>query len=251
MVRRSGVVMPERCQRAGVVRKVCATSRTYAVDMGRTRDVGRYFEKLTKPGRGGTRGDASPASSDGRSGGFGGRLKDALSRGTKSATETAKKTTGKVRDTARRLPGRSRSGDDVPPEGVVVVEYSPREDGDPDPGEVVWAWVPFEEDPDQGKDRPVVIIGRRATKLVGVPLTTRANDREAQLKIGTGGWDSRRRVSYARIWRLLDVEPESARREGSVLDERRFEQLVAMVDRYYVVRDGRDVNGASVDDRDR
>ena len=42
----------------------------------------------------------------------------------------------------------------------VRIEYSPDLDGDPDPGEVVWTWVPYEDDPNQGKDRPVVIIGR-------------------------------------------------------------------------------------------
>ena len=26
------------------------------------------------------------------------------------------------------------------------VAYNPRTDGKPDPGEVVWAWVPYEED---------------------------------------------------------------------------------------------------------
>src|SRR3954468_725955 len=37
--------------------------------------------------------------------------------------------------------------------------YAPKADGRPDPGEVVWAWVPYEEDPTQGKDRPVLVIG--------------------------------------------------------------------------------------------
>ena len=40
------------------------------------------------------------------------------------------------------------------------VAYNPRTDGKPDPGEVVWAWVPYEEDASQGKDRPVLLIGR-------------------------------------------------------------------------------------------
>ena len=64
-------------------------------------------------------------------------------------------------------------------------------DGDPDPGEIVWTWVPYEEDPSQGKDRPVVIIGRRGDMLVGVPLTTKRDDREPQVEVGTGDWDSR------------------------------------------------------------
>ena len=41
-----------------------------------------------------------------------------------------------------------------PVEHGVRVEYTPEMDGDADPGEVVWAWVPYEEDPNRGKDRP-------------------------------------------------------------------------------------------------
>lgn len=134
---------------------------------------------------------------------------------------------GTATDSARRH---------LPSESVVVVEYSPQRDGDPDPGEVVWAWVPFEEDPDQGKDRPVVVIGRRGPRLVGVPLTTRHNRREAQVSVGTGAWDPKRRRSYARIWRLVDVEPDAVRREGAALDRERFDAVVAAVDEYYDVR---------------
>ena len=42
-----------------------------------------------------------------------------------------------------------------------MTSYEPEADGQPDPGEVVWGWVPFEEDPSQGKDRPVLLIGRK------------------------------------------------------------------------------------------
>ena len=41
-----------------------------------------------------------------------------------------------------------------------TIDYHPDLDGDADPGEVVWTWVPFEEDPARGKDRPVLIVGR-------------------------------------------------------------------------------------------
>ena len=42
-----------------------------------------------------------------------------------------------------------------------MTTYSePEQDGEADPGEVVWAWVPFEDDPGQGKDRPVLVIAR-------------------------------------------------------------------------------------------
>src|ERR1700752_2148705 len=37
------------------------------------------------------------------------------------------------------------------------VAYAPEADGEPDPGEVVWAWVAYEDDPSRGKDRPVLL----------------------------------------------------------------------------------------------
>ena len=134
----------------------------------------------------------------------------------------------------RRGSGR-RGAPNVPDEGIVHVEYSPRLDGDPDPGEIVWTWVPFEEDPTQGKDRPIVVIGRRGDRLVGVPLTSKRDDREAQVSVGTGAWDHRVRESFARVWRMLDVDPDRMRREGAILARDRFDALVALVDRYYDV----------------
>jgi mRNA-degrading endonuclease toxin of MazEF toxin-antitoxin module len=171
-------------------------SRGVPYDRRMARDIGGYFDRLTKKARGGRRLE------------------------------------GKGRTTA----GRASSTVVLPPEGVVTIEYSPRIDGDPDPGEVVWAWVPFEEDHEQGKDRPVVVIGRRGQKLVCVPLTTKRDHREAQITVGTGEWDPKRRTSYARIWRMLDIDAADARREGAVLDRRRFDEVVAAVDRYYEVR---------------
>ena len=129
---------------------------------------------------------------------------------------------------------RRRRG--LKPGGVVTIEYSPHIDGDPDPGEIVWTWVPFEEDPSQGKDRPVVIIGRRGNMLVGVPLTTKHDDREPQVEVGTGDWDSEHRMSYARIWRLYDVDPHAMRREGAIVTPQTFVDVVKAVDRYYDVQ---------------
>ena len=48
-----------------------------------------------------------------------------------------------------------------------VLEYNPELDGQADPGEVVWTWVAYEDDPRQGKDRPVVVVGRRGRVLLG------------------------------------------------------------------------------------
>lgn len=113
----------------------------------------------------------------------------------------------------------------------VSFEYTPSLDGDPDPGEVVWTWVPYEEDPSQGKDRPVVIIGRRGGNLVGVPLTSKRRDDESQVAVGTGSWDREGRPSYAKLERLLEIDPEQVRREGAVLSREHFDDVVAGVRR--------------------
>ena len=128
----------------------------------------------------------------------------------------------------RRLFTKTAPIADVP-EAEVRLEYSPCLDGDPDPGEVVWTWVPYEEDPTQGKDRPVVIIGRKGADLVGVPLTSKAHDNERQVVVGPGPWDREGRVSYAKVERLLDVDPRQVRREGAVLERQHFDDVVAGV----------------------
>ncbi|HET9548231.1 MAG TPA: type II toxin-antitoxin system PemK/MazF family toxin [Desertimonas sp.] len=115
----------------------------------------------------------------------------------------------------------------------VRIEYTPHLDGDPDPGEVVWAWIPFEDDPTLGKDRPVVIIGRHGAVLSGVALTSK--DRDGWVDVGTGEWDSKQRRSYAKVDRLLDLDPHAVRREGSILNRRQFDQVVDAVVRIHAV----------------
>jgi hypothetical protein len=180
--------------------------------MGGGNDIGKYFERLTQKGTGGRRhAEAKPPVTE--------RVRDVVAKG---------------REVAKRATGRKRAAQ--PDVDVVVVEYTPAIDGDPDPGDVVWSWVPYEEDPSQGKDRPVVVIGRRGDTLVGIPLTTKPDDRELQVEVGTGDWDPKRRTSYARIWRMLDVQPASMRREGAVLPRDRFDRVIAAVERHYDVR---------------
>ncbi|MEM9037829.1 MAG: type II toxin-antitoxin system PemK/MazF family toxin [Actinomycetota bacterium] len=113
------------------------------------------------------------------------------------------------------------------------VEYSPELDGDPDPGEVVWTWVPYEDDPSRGKDRPVVIIGRTGDDLAGVQLTSRKKRHRSLVPVGTGAWDSKRRPSYAKVDRLLRIDPDEVRREGAILDRNRFDDVVGNLARYF------------------
>lgn len=115
----------------------------------------------------------------------------------------------------------------------IAISYAPDHDGAPDPGEVVWAWVPYEEDATQGKDRPVVIIGWDGPLLAAVPLTSkdpsRRRDEHSRVPVGTGGWDRDRRPSWADADRLLRFAPNDVRREGSALDRDRFDAVVARV----------------------
>jgi hypothetical protein len=108
------------------------------------------------------------------------------------------------------------------------VVYSPDLDGQADPGEIVWTWVAYEEDPTRGKDRPVLVVGRDRTTLLGLMLSSQDRHRTDRewIAIGTGSWDHEGRASWVRLDRVLDVPEEGIRREGAVLDRERFE-LVA------------------------
>lgn len=129
-------------------------------------------------------------------------------------------------------PARTASG----PPGAVDVEYRPHADGRPDPGEIVWAWVPYDEGDGRGKDRPVLVLGRQGRDLLGLQLTSKDHDRDADdearhgrvwLDIGAGAWDRRGRPSEVRLDRLLVLEPDAVRREGAALDRARFDRVVA------------------------
>src|SRR5688572_8001767 len=120
--------------------------------------------------------------------------------------------------------------------GAPDVEYRPRDDGRPDPGEIVWAWVPYDEGDGRGKDRPVLIIGRRDDDLLGLQLSSQDHDRDAAdearhgrfwTDIGTGAWDRQGRPSEVRLDRLLVLDPARVRREGAALGRERFDRVVA------------------------
>jgi PemK-like, MazF-like toxin of type II toxin-antitoxin system len=113
------------------------------------------------------------------------------------------------------------------PDTKPAISYAPRADGDADPGEVVWTWVPYEDDPAQGKDRPVLVIGWDHDRLVAIPFTSKDHtDHPDNLEVGTGPWDKSGRPSYVKLDRLLLVDPTAVRREGGALDKPRFDEVV-------------------------
>jgi hypothetical protein len=113
------------------------------------------------------------------------------------------------------------------------LEYSPNLDGDADPGEIVWTWVKYEDDPSQGKDRPVLVVGRNGRTLLGLMLSSQS-ERDGQrdwLGLGPGEWDREKRPSWVRLDRVLEVDEDGIRREGSVLDRVRFDRVATALRR--------------------
>jgi hypothetical protein len=111
----------------------------------------------------------------------------------------------------------------------MTTSYEPEQDGEPDPGEVVWAWVAYEDDPARGKDRPVLVLGRDGAELLCLQLTSKDHDRDADdeashgrywMDVGSGGWDNQSRPSEVRLDRLL-------RREGAAMPREMFDAVVS------------------------
>ncbi|MFE2326335.1 type II toxin-antitoxin system PemK/MazF family toxin [Streptomyces sp. NPDC059385] len=113
--------------------------------------------------------------------------------------------------------------------GPVRTEYAPDHDGDPDPGEIVWTWVPYEENDGRGKDRPVLVVAREADgrTLLAVQLSSKRHDSDREwVPIGTGPWDSAGRESWVDVDRVLRVHETGMRREACALDLGRFQLVV-------------------------
>ena len=117
----------------------------------------------------------------------------------------------------------------------VRLAYTPSHDGEPDPGEIVWTWVPYEERDGRGKDRPVAIVAASADgDYLAVQLTSKAHDGDRDfVPLGAGEWDASGRPSWARIDRVFRVRADGMRREAASLDEHRYAQLADALGRRY------------------
>lgn len=116
--------------------------------------------------------------------------------------------------------------------------YAPSLDGRADPGEIVWTWVVYEDDPSRGKDRPVLVVGRDRGVLLGLMVSSQerhAGDPE-WVGIGSGSWDYEGRSSWVRLDRVLDVPEEGIRREGAILDREIFDVVAARLRADYAWR---------------
>lgn len=116
--------------------------------------------------------------------------------------------------------------------------YTPNLDGRADPGEIVWTWVVYEDDPSRGKDRPVLVVGRDRSVLLGLMVSSQ--ERHAAhpdwVGIGSGEWDYEGLPSWVRLDRVLDVPEEGIRREGAILARDIFDVVAARLRADYAWR---------------
>ena len=118
--------------------------------------------------------------------------------------------------------------------GRVRMTYVPSTDGNPDPGEIVWTWVPYEERDGRGKDRPVLLVASEpGGTALAVQLTSKPHTGNDFVAIGAGRWDGEGRPSWVSIDRVFRVHQEGMRREAAALDATSFRMVAdALASRY-------------------
>jgi hypothetical protein len=118
--------------------------------------------------------------------------------------------------------------------GPVHTVYAPKHDADPDPGEIVWTWVPYEEHDGRGKDRPVLIVAREKTGTVlAVQLTSKRHDARDWVDVGTGPWDYEGRESWVYLDRVMRVHHGGMRREACALEKHHFDLVIDRLQSLY------------------
>jgi hypothetical protein len=123
----------------------------------------------------------------------------------------------------------------VPPPRALTIAYAPDRDGAPDAGEIVWTWVPYEENDGRGKDRPVLVIARQnADRVYAVRLTSSSHEGERDfIGVGAGDWDAQGRPSWVDVGQLYSLHERGLRREASALDRSAFAKVAKELSHRY------------------
>lgn len=170
-----------------------------------------------------------------------------LGRRTRSGVRSRREARARAEDSRAKAPTKSRGGAGLPGPNERAVEYDierfglpdfdyePERNGAPDPGEVVWTWVPFDENDGRGKDRPVLVLAETEEHLIFGQMTSKDNTRDADweakwgrhwMDVGSGAWDHKGRPSEVRLDRLLVAHMDQIRREGSFLRKDIYDDVV-------------------------
>lgn len=146
---------------------------------------------------------------------------------------SASTTTSKRTDLSPGRAGRGATRDLTPAElSRLQPTYSPARNGEPDPGEVIWTWVPYAEHDGRGKDRPVLIIARVDSEhWAACYLSTKHHD--GFISVGSGPWDSQGRESFLSPERILLISEEGMRRESTGLNREAFERAVDAIFKWH------------------
>lgn len=210
------------------------TDRIVSIAANVARDVARSFLRSITNSRTGTSGRGTVAHSTTKNT-TGASTRD--SHGTSDSRGKDRSTTIKPRPSGGApLTTQAYYRDrDLP---LPAFSYHPRPNDEPDPGEVVWTWVPYEEDNSQGKDRPVLVLAYEGKTVVAAQMTSQNHHLDAAqeahwgrywMDIGSGDWDRQGRASQVRLDRLLVVPAHAMRREGGRLDEATFQRVCTAI----------------------
>lgn len=115
----------------------------------------------------------------------------------------------------------------IPPPRSLSLSYAPNRDGAPDAGEVVWTWVPFDENDGRGKDRPLLVIARQnRDRVYAMRLTSTPHPGDARfVPLGAGEWDAAGRASWLDLEHVYSVHERGLRREASALPPDAFARV--------------------------
>jgi hypothetical protein len=209
--------------------------------MGLLRDLIKAVSDMVTSGR---RRGGAPSREAGRRGGRRAAATPAARSSSSSPVAAAHGQPVRERERASRVDAEVSPGEfgseatvEVDPHrvGPVRMSYAPQTDGAPDPGEVVWTWVPFEENDGRGKDRPVLVVAvESAGTYLAVQLTSKDHDGEGDfVSVGAGGWDGEHRPSWANLDRVIRVHEDGMRREAAPLPREPFERVTDRLHQRY------------------
>ncbi len=159
------------------------------------------------------------------------RTADGSSRptGTRPRASTGTPPRGGGRPASREAAGTAASVIEValPDARGLRLAYEPRPGTDPDPGEIVWAWVPYAEDAARGKDRPLLVLAHaEGDRSWAMKLTSKPHDGERDhIPLGTGDWDRERRPSWLDVDQIYLVPTSGIRRTAGALDRATYRRV--------------------------